>query len=643
MGKPPVSFKTVIWRLVFCSCLSLIFLGQGEAQSQGDFQRKLEQLNAYPDLIVVNGKIVTMDERVTQVQAMALKNSRILALGTSDQIRFLAGPKTEVLDAKGRVVLPGLIDGHTHPHMWATEHYLGAEGDADKRYHDPQLRIVYAKGNDQVEVLRSLERVVRQRAQELGPGKWIWVHLFAKNHLTESRDITDPLFLQQGGRPGMLTTQFLDTIAPNNPLLVHGTGISGPSEHNTKAKEEMIRLLGYEVGGSSGLLARTAMAYDILLRGRLEEAADMLKREMLTCLSAQGITTYANHYYGTPSIMKAHRLLYERGELPARWGWWEGTLWGWRFAQGEKDTGDLTFFYRNLGDFRGIGNDYIWNVGVSNEAWEEDISCTIAKPLNPKNSWGLRRDCAEKPTDYSKAMGYQQVKTAIESGLRIGFLHGYSDGTYDALFHMVEEAMAQGKLTLDQVRAMRISMEHDPIIRPDQVQKMAKYNMRPAFNGYQVQGNVKGGQFLKAYGEQYMTWIAPMKSLVDAGTHPVFNTDLHLHKGPPEAKDMDYPDQWDGNIWAILEFFVTRKMPHDGITYNRREAMDRVSLMKAATIWGAEQLLNEKNIGSLEVGKLADFIIIDKDYFTIAEDQIHTIKTLLTAVGGKVLFKNDNL
>ena len=147
---------------------------------------------------------------------------------------------------------------------------------------------------------------------------------------------------------------------------------------------------------------------------------------------------------------------------------------------------------------------------------------------------------------------------------------------------------------------------------------------------------------LKAYGEKYMGWMAPMKSVMDAGAHPVFNTDAHLTKVPYYAKDMDYPEQWEGNIWGFIEFFVTRRMPHDGITYNRAEAMDRTDLMKAATIWGAEQLINEKNIGSLEVGKLADFIVIDKDYFAIPEDQIHTIKTLLTVVGGKTVFKAQN-
>ena len=635
---------------------ALIFFlvpGIAQGQSAAELTRKLERLNAYPDLIVVNGKISTIDERLTEVEAMAVKNNRILALGTNDEIRFLAGTNTEVLDAKGHRVLPGLIDGHTHPHLWAVEHWLGAEGDfISQKYNDPQLKITYAKGNDRSEVLRSLERVVRQRAQELGPGKWIWIGLFGKNSLTDSREILYPLFMQAGGQPGTITREFLDTLAPDNPLMVFASEAIGPSMNNTKAKEEMERILGREV---FGLQARTGVTYDILFRGRTEETIDFLKRELLECVVAQGITTFGNHYYGSPSIMKIYRLLYERDELPVRWAWYLGTLWGNNAGPnlivGGAPEGDLNFFYQNLGDFRGIGNDYIWNAGVSNEAWETGLACTTATPLSTAEVGaggsvldilgGLRPDCADLP-DYENQGGYRNVRAALEAGLRIAFLHGYSDGTYDALFRIIEETLAEGKMTLEQVRNARISFEHNPIVRPDQIQKMARYNIMPGFNGYQVQGNIKGGAFLKAYGEQYMGWMAPMKSLVQAGGRPVFNTDAHLHKVRIESKDMDYPPQWDGNIWGFIEFFVTRRMPHDGITYNRNEAMDRATLMKAATIWGAEQALNEKNIGSLEVGKLADFIVIDKDYFTIPEDQIGTIQTLLTSVGGKTVYRASN-
>lgn len=637
------------WLLCVALCSSF-FAGNLHAQTTNQ-ARLLERLQAYPDVILVNGKIHTMDARMSQVQAMAVRNHRIIALGTDAEIRELAGPKTETLDAKGRTVTPGLIDSHTHPHVWAVEHWLGAEGDfAAKKYNNPEMQIFYSKGNSGVEILRNVERIVLERSKALGPGKWIWIALFGGNNISESRKIVWPLFQPAtAGSSGTITRELLDTLAPNNPLLVFASEIIGPETHNTKAKDVMVKALGFE---PSGLNARTAVPYDIFLRGRLDDAVDLVKRELLTCILPQGITTYSNHYYGTPSIMKVFRQMYERGELPVRWAWWEGTLWGNQLnarPDSVGENGDMRFFYRNLGDFRGIGNDYIWNVGVSNEVWETGMSCTAAKPLPNAVDvsggfltdivGGLRPDCSV-PVNYDKLGGYRNVQAALESGLRIGFLHAYSEGTYEALLHMIDQEIASGRMTLEQVRSLRISTEHNPIMRPDQVKRLANYNIMPGFNGYQVQGDIKGGAFLKAYGEQYMNWIAPMKSLVDAGAHPVFNTDSHLHKVPVWSKDMDYPAEWDGNIWAYIEFFVSRRMPSNGMTYNTAEKMDRNTMMKAATIWGAEQLLNEANIGSLELGKLADFIVIDKDFFTIPEDQIHTIKTLLTAVGGKTEYRD---
>ena len=616
-------------------CFFVVFLlasGLGSGQDEAELRAKLEKLQAYPDLIVFNGKIATiatMDTQLTQVEAMAIRDSRIIALGTNQEMRSLSGPDAQMLDVKGRRVLPGLIDGHTHPHLWAVEHWLGAEGeDTARRYNDPQLKIVYAKGDTQTELLLSLERVIRQRAREMGPGKWIWVTLWANaDDVATSGDVTERM-MSPGGP---VTTELLDRIAPDNPVMVHEGEAIGPSLNNTRAKEEMERILGREV---TGLNARTGVLWDILLRGRLEEAADLMKRELETCVAAKGVTTYGNHYYGTPTIMKITNMLYQRGELPVRWAWWWGTLWG-----NDPSAEDLPTIYRNLGDFQGIGNDYIWNAGVSNEAWETGVACTTAKrlPGAPADLWD-RPPCSE--VNWEQSGGYRNVQAALEAGLRIGFLHGYSDGTYDAAFKIIEDALASGKVTLEKIRASRISFEHNPIIRPDQAQRMAHYGMMPAFNGYQVQATGKGGDFLKAYGEQYMKWIAPVKTLVDAGVHVVFNTDAHLTKVPVESKDMEYPNQWDGSIWGFIQFFLTRQMPDTKIYYNEEEALDRVTLMKAATIWGAEQLLREDHIGSLEVGKLADFIVIDKDYFEIPAQEVGTIETLMTVVGGKTVYRS---
>ncbi|MBI1954946.1 MAG: amidohydrolase family protein [Acidobacteria bacterium] len=634
--KKAAFFSISILLVALWGVLSPAARGQGTAE----LTRKLELLKAYPDLIVVNGKISRMDAQLREAQAMAVRGGRILAMGTNDEMRFLAGPNTEVLDAKGRRVVPGLIDAHTHPHLWLFDHRLGAEGDITaKKYNDPQLKQVLVKGNNQAELLRGLEAAAKARAQELGPGKWILVRLFSGNSIPESRKITAPLFAT-GTNPGPITTQYLDTIAPGNPLLLLATEAIGSYASNSKAKEQYRKYLGYD--DMNMLSARTRGLWDILLAGKTDVAVDLLKTELLECLAEQGITTFANHYYGTPSIQKIYNLIYQRGELPVRYSWYIGSLWP---PQYENDPNLIPFLFDNVGDARGIGNDYIWNAGVASEVWENRIQCTKATPPQGKEiPANVYQPCPAK-MDYElfdKAGGYRNVKSALEAGLRMTFLHAYGDGVFDGLFNIFEQLQAEGKLSLEQIRALRLGVEHAPVIRPDQAVKIGYYRMTPAVQGYQVQGDIKGGAFLKAYGEQYMTWMLPMKTMIDAGARPVINTDAHVNGNiPVEWKDMDYPPQWDGNIWGYIEFFVTRRMPHDGITYNRNEAIDRVTAMKAATIWAAERELNEKNIGSLEVGKLADFLVIDRDYFSIPEDQIGTIKTLLTAVGGKVVYKDS--
>ena len=637
------------WVMGVLMVLALLPVGL-QAQNAADLSRKLELLNAYPEAIVVNGKVYTIDASMRQVQALAVKNGRIMAIGTNDEIRFLAGPQTEVIDAKGRAVLPGMLDSHTHPHLWAVEHWMGSEGDfAAKRYNDPQMQIHYAKGNDPATILRELERIVREKTQAMGPNKWLWVNLFGGKDLPENRKISYGLFPTSGPAGGgatdaPLTREFLDTLAPNNPLMVMVGEAIGPGANNSMARDEMVKYIGSE---TVGLQSRNAVTYEILFRNRLDDAVDFVKRELLTCIAAQGITTFANHYYNSPSIMKVYTTMKERNEMPVRWAWFLG---GSNQKVGGNSDPEIEAYFSTLGDFVGVGDDFIWNAGIANEGWEWGPqgqggigTCTGATPLpNPPMEGQLYMPCEGNLDDLEQFGGYRFVRAALRAGLRIGYLHFYSDGTFDALFKMLDEEVESGRITVDQIRALRISTEHNPMIRPDSMANIAKYNIMPGFNGYQVQGDIKGGAFLKNYGEQYMSWLAPMRSVMEAGAKPVFNTDLHLYKVLPESKDMDYPEQWDGNIFALLEFFVTRKMPHDGITYARSEGMDRASLMKSATIWGAEQVMNEKNIGSLEVGKLADFFITDKDFFTVPDDEIHTIKVMLTATGGKTVYKATN-
>ncbi len=628
-------------------------------QSASDLARKLDLLKAYPDVVVVNGAIHTMDGSSSQVQAMAVKNSRILALGTNDQMRFLAGPSTQIIDAKGRTVLPALVDSHTHPNLWGVLHWLGAKGpDMAKEFNMPELASTLVRGNDTVTVLKRLEQTVYQRAKELGPGKWIVIYLFGEpgNTLESWEKLRVPLLPRAraggGGTAAPLNREFLNTLAPQNPLIVFiGSGM-GDNVHNTRAAQEWIKIVGNEQ--TQGLMEAPQLMWDILLRGHTDVAMAIMKRELLECIAAQGIGTFGDRYDRSVESAKVLRLLYDKGELPTRWGYFvsSGSNTIGKYEKLAGTTRDQVALFvqkvltHEIPDFRGVGSDFIWMAGTANEAWEGGLTCTKAErppesARKPDKPWEIFPDCAT-PIDYDKLEGYKTEKEIMDRGLRMGFLHGYSDGTYDALFRMLDKAVADGQMTVDEIRQLRIGTEHNPIIRPDQVAKFGKYNIMPSFNGYQVQGDIKGGAFLKTYGEKFISWMAPAKSLVDANVHVVFNTDAHLTDIGPEWKSMESPEQWRGSIWAVMEFFLTRYMPSEGITYDKAQALNKEQMMKAATIWSSELLMREKQIGSLEPGKMGDFIVIDKDYFAIPADQVHTIKTLLTVVGGKTVFKAAN-
>lgn len=626
--------------------LFLFVASNAFGQSAADLSRKLDLLKAYPDLIVVNANIHTMDNALSRAQAMAVRNHRILLLGTNNEIRALTGPATQVIDAKGRVVLPALVDSHTHPNLWAVTHWLGAKGkETAKEYNIPELASVLIRGSDPSSFPRAIEQVARERAKQLGPGKWIVIYLFAP--VGSTLEDWEKIFRPQSAS---LTREFLDAIAPNNPIIVFWRPATGDNIHNTLAANEWIRIVGNEQ--TQGLMEAPQLLWEILLRGHDDVAIAIMKRELVECLAAQGIGTWGDRIDRSIASARIIRLLHDKDDLPVRWGYFvssgSNTIGKYAklpgFTREQIVTAVQKILTHEMPDFRGIGDDYIWQAGTANESWEGGITCTKAErpPESARKSgaaWEVLPECAQ-PIDYDKQEGYRTEKEILERGLRPGFLHGYSDGTYDALFHMLDEAVASGQVTLEQIREMRIGMEHNPIMRPDQMEKFAKYNIMPTFNGYQLQGDVKGGAFLQTYGEKYLNWLGPIQSLVNAGAHPVFNTDMHLTDLGPDWKAMESPEQWRGSIWAIMEFYLTRYMPSSGITYTKSEAIDKETMIKAATLWSAQLLMKDKDIGTLEPGKLADFIVLDKDYFAIPTDQVHTIKNLLTVVGGKVVYKN---
>ena len=125
----------------------------------------------------------------------------------------------------------------------------------------------------------------------------------------------------------------------------------------------------------------------------------------------------------------------------------------------------------------------------------------------------------------------------------------------------------------------------------------------------------------------------------------ILSSDAHIGRLSDNAEKMihealirDWP--YRDSVWPWVAFYVTRELK--GKVWTPEERIDRISALRGWTNWAAEYVLRDKEIGTLEPGKLADFAIIDRDYFTIPPRELFNIKNLMTGLGGKIVFRSPN-
>jgi predicted amidohydrolase YtcJ len=570
-----------------------------------------DDLLVHPSLIVHNAKIHTMDAALSTHQAMALRGNRIWKLGTNDEILPLAGKDTKVLDARNRTVLPGLIDAHTHPHVWGVLHW-------GYKY-DPQLQWLYVESADAAALKSRLEERLTERIRQAGPGKWIVAAV--------------PRGLTGRGFTGSTTVADLDRLAPDNPVIVV-PGLIGAIVVNSKAKEEMVRVLGRDVAAEETVQIWSLVMYDIIMRGRTDAVADLVRREMHE-LVPLGVTTIMSNI-SSPQVLRSLSVLNRREQLPVRWAWVHRA--GFALAK------DPAEFYSVLGDFSDGGNDFFWNIGVGEEGWD-NVWCTSLQPLSvPLQQLQRREIDAGKCEAVPGTRLYEGHLAAARNGLRLADMHMYADMALDGAVQIAETLIREKRMTLEEIRAQKWGFDHAYLLPPDSAKTFAKYGFWMSFQARAITREDRIGQ---TYGTQYLPWVLPVKAWLDAGARFTLNTDAHVTLGTSREEVLQdemigkglwdfWPDEWRNSIWPWLGVWVTREV--NGKSYSPEKKLDRTTVLKAWTVWPAEFVSRSNDLGSLEPGKLGDFVVIDRDYFTIPEPDIARIKTLATVVDGHVRF-----
>jgi predicted amidohydrolase YtcJ len=558
-------------------------------------------LLAYPEVILHNGKIVTMDDKTnspalgTVVQAIAIRDGKILALGENNQILSLKGPQTKVFDVKGHTVVPGIIDTHSHLFDYA----MDSLGDAS-----PRLRIRAQEKDTWASVKEKTLDVLGQEVKKRKPGEWIALDL-PRQAIDKDGKPMDAV--QAAMRGQVVTRSELDKIAPDNPVYLR-TRTS--SITNGKA-QELIRAgwhgpmepnLMREDGFSSNTINRMVLS-DYLIPN-IEKLAEIYKAENLRW-AGYGVTTWSSNIRSL-RILAAYQLLDRRGEMGIRYAYTPG-------------AGTPAQVVPEMNGVPGYGSDYLWFAGASMrgvDASYPGILTTIEPPA-------ISKEIKDREIHN---VGFEAfIENAVASGLRWAGTHTAGDKALDLTLDAIEKGSARAGYSIDQIRAKGHAIDHCTLNpRPDQIPRLQKLNIMMSCAPKYIEDSPR---VLRDYGEKYLSWVAPVRSLLDANVKTVMEVD-------------DNEIFKVGTVFHYLDVLVNREV--EDKVYNGKERVDRIIAMKMSTNWAAEYVLRQDKLGSLERGKLGDLLVLDRDYFTIPEREIRNIKPLLTVVGGKVVHQAPN-
>jgi len=561
----------------------------------------------YPELIVHNAKIVTMDDPSFQqnvgrtVQAMAIREGKVLALGTNAEILALAGPRTRRLDVKGRTVIPGLINTHSHMHDHSIR--LWTRQNRDKV--EEVQRSFSVTGRDYAEIKRGIELVVKEQMARARPDQWAYIELPNGGNAGTGIGVK---FLNDNG----LTRAELDQWAPQTPIFLN----SHPAWMLNKAAEvSFLNLYGLDWGEETvdkaltmNTTIRRSLVVDRYFSPRIAEMSDLLKGG-LEHQSALGLTTFSSHIVGL-RIHDAYMKMVRDGTMPIRFGY------AHRFCQQVEP--EMAGCFMRLGDTAGLGDPYFWNVGVTLGGIDTGPP-NICTTMDAAPEFKSKEKCILEPgSDYEKA-----IAAAIASYDRYVVNHVYGDKAVDTFMDVVDRQIENTPgITLDYIRSRRMTADHCGFYpRKEQLDRIKKFGMVLSCDPMFLD---RSYPWLKVYGADKANRIGPAKSMIDAGIMVTAEAEVDVETGTGPT------------YFAVQSHFLTRKNSR-GDVVAPEEAIDRITLMKMMTTWPSYYLMKEKELGSLEAGKLADFVVLNKDYFTIPEDQIPTAYPLMTVLGGRTI------
>jgi predicted amidohydrolase YtcJ len=521
------------------------------------------------DTILINGKVATVDAQNSIRQAIAVRDGKILAVGTAAEVRKLAGSSTKTIDLGGRTVIPGLIDSHMHGIRAATTF---------------STEVNWIGAKTMAEAMQRISEGARTRPA----GSW----LIVAGGWTE-------LQFAEKRRP---TQAELAVAAPENPVYVqlgYGWAVMTPKgieKLGIKTEADLPGGLKFEMdaqgkwnGAVSGPQTGIIALFDKLPKPTFDEQVQGTRKffRELNRLGLTGIGDPGGNNINPPDYQALFQV-YRAGQLTLRVSY---SLCGPTPGKEFEELQSLTqMLPMSWGDdmlrFNGLGERITW---------------AMNNAVNPP---------AAEVARYTDIL-----KWAARQGMSVT-MHSNNDKTASDLLDIYEKVNREIP-----IKDLRWSFAHVEDASPATLRRMRALGM-----GWTVQDEMYfgGDAYVRRNGADSAKRIPPVQTAKEIGVTAGAGTDAH--------RVASY------NPFTALQWFLDGKTVSGAALRGPEETPNRSEALKLYTLNSAWFSHDEQKRGSLEPGKLADLAVLNKDYLTAPVDQVGGIESLLTMVGGKIVY-----
>ncbi|WP_373989262.1 amidohydrolase [Duganella sp. BuS-21] len=568
------------------------------------------------DVVYRNGYVYTVDAKDSVQQALAVRGGRIVYVGDDAGAKAHTGRRTEVIDLQRRMLMPGLVDGHMHPQSGGS-------------------RLLNCSLNyESLTVAQFQSRIQACLDHDKKPGAERW--LVVVN------------WFQQGMQPdGVETTAaMLDALKTTRPIIVrssfgHSALLNSKGIQLAKIERDTADPAGGKItrddkGNATGLLEDAAQDLAMNLLPPLTVAENLAaSKAALAAMRQQGITTFLDAYTD-PETMTAFTDLQKQGKLTARAHFAvlidldKGATPHSAVAELVKQQKQFDQGPTKVAPSMQVRHAKLFMDGVISAP---AFTGAMLEPYLANKGTSEKPDWQpgphNGPASYFSA---EALRTTLKQLARARIdPHIHVDG--DRAVRETLDAIEDLRATPEGQR-VRPALAHDEIVAPADYARFAKLDVTPVLSFQWAKPAPDTVGALKDFmGPQRYAIVEPQALLLNAGARIAYGSDW-----PVDPLDE----------WFALKVGVTRTAAPDAGkdyagTLTAQPGLPRAAALRAITLNAAYTLRQEMQTGSLEVGKLADLIVLDRNFFTIPAEDIANIKVLQTVVGGKVVYESKGI